>query len=648
MLKFFRKNEKASRWILIIGMTLLLISWLVFDQSSSFVTDMLSGRSTWATTTDGGSISEADHALLQQETRAIGSLGDQTVRALGLDKDPVHWYLLVLEARQAGLVGGESDGRTRLEEVAVANKVPLNNLIGALCRESGLTPTQLFETMAMLNGVDRLVNLITSGPGRLSPARVEQSAASLLAAVSGEIVVIDGINAKVDVAAPTDEQLKAQLATYGTQRLGEGKFGFGYRTLDQVKVEWLTIPAASITAIVEQSPALSNLELRKYYMEHPAEFEDALSAISPTPPTFEGNREKVRAKVLKAACDAKRAEISKFIGDRLQLSMRGIPQVNGYYTLPADWAASRLSFPALGDELATKFAIPNPATTNNGEGMLVITEIDAIPGLGAATTTRFGPQPLKASQIAQAVKELGGKSTLIAQVGVASPVLQNEAGDLFAMRVTEVSQSAAPASVDQVRDALVADINRVARFEKLNASLAAIEKQAADDGITAVATAYGATVAPFTDLRQSDRQFLQYGLKLPGQIPGLGADAEVAKAIVARAMSLPSGRTIRDLPQADRTVVVPAPEKLAVVVARIDSITPMNQGDLPQLVANPRFRSVIAVDQSAGSPVDLFTADALIARHGFALANPRGRSESDESESGSSPDPSPAPAKAGS
>ena len=37
---------------------------------------------------------------------------------------------------------------------------------------------------------------------------------------------------------------------------------------------------------------------------------------------------------------------------------------------------------------------------------------------------------------------------------------------------------------------------------------------------------------------------------------------------------------------------------------------------------NQRFRSVVASDQATGSPQDLFTVEALIARNGFTLANP--------------------------
>lgn len=641
MLKFFRKNEKASRWILIIGMTLLMVSWLVFDRSSTFMTDMLTGRATWATTVDGVTVTETDRLRVQQELRAISLLGDPTVRALGLEKDPVHWYLLTLEAERAGLVGGVADGQSRLAETALANKVPENNLLGALCRESGQTPTEVFETLAKLNGIDRYVNLMASGPSRVSSTRLEQSAATLLAAVSGEIVVLDGAKSKVEVAAPSEAALQLQLATYGAQKSGEGKSGFGYRLADRMQIEWITIPAASIADLVQQSPALSNIELRKYWLEHQAEF--APSALAPTPAatSFDASRDAVKAKVLAAAILEKRQEISKFIADRMQMSMRGLPQVNGYYTLPAEWKNSQLTLAALSSEVAAKFAIPLPAVVTNGEGWITPAEINSLPGLGIASTNRFGTQPVTAGQLVQALRELGGKSTLIAQVGVVSPVLANEAGDLFAFRATAVEAAAAPASVDAVRETLVADVTRLNRFDALQGMTSKIQSEAVDQGLAAVAATYGVTVEPFNDLRQSDKQFLQYGLKLPGQLAGIGSDAATAKAIVERAMSLPSARLLAELPVGERTLVLSVPEKLAIVVVRIDRISPMNQGDLPALVNNQRFRQVAVTDAAHGSPQELFSKDALVARNGFTLANPG--TESDESESGA-PAQAPAPA----
>ena len=247
MLKFFRKNEKLTRWILVVGMTFLMVSWLVFDQSSTFLTQVLEGRSTWATTRDGASFSESDLRRLQQETRVIGMLGDPIVRQLQFDKDPVHWCLLSKEAEAAGLIGGAADGQARITEMATNSKLPEANLVGALCREGGMSPREVFETIAKLNGVERYINLVLSGPTRMSVIRIEQTAASLLNAVSGEVTVLDGVNAKVDVPAPSDAQLAEQLEEYGEQAPGGGKYGFGYKTNDRVRLEWLVVPTTAVT-----------------------------------------------------------------------------------------------------------------------------------------------------------------------------------------------------------------------------------------------------------------------------------------------------------------------------------------------------------------------------------------------------------------
>jgi len=632
MLKFFRQNEKLTRWILVIGMTFLMVSWLVFDQSSTFLTQLLEGRSTWATTRDGTSFSESDLRRLQQETRVIGMLGDPIVRQLQFDKDPVHWCLLAKEAEAAGLVGGAADGQSRISEMATSSKLPESNLLGALCREGGMSPKEVFETIAKLNGVERYINLILSGPTRMSVVRIEQTAASLLNAVSGEVTVLDGVNAKVDVPAPSDAELAEQLEEYGDQAPGAGKYGFGYKTADRIRLEWLVVPTTSITAAVEASPALSNIELRKYWLENPGDFAAPQLASTPEAASFESNREAVRSKVLTKVSTDKRAEIAKFISDRLQLSMRGIEQVNGYYSLPADWSARQLTMTALASEVAQKFSIPQPAVESRTEEWIGVKDVAALPVLGGATTNRFGSQPVAATQIIQSLREFGGKPTLVAQVAVAGPVLQTALGDVVAFRVTAAEAAAAPSSVDAAREALAKDVARVERFEKLETMIGDIQKQAGDQGLSAVAQAFGTKVEPFTDLRQGEKQFLQYGLKFPGSLPTLGSDAAVAKAIVLKAMSLPSGRNIADLPVADRTVVVAAPEKLAVVAARIDSVTPMHRGDLAPLLTNDRFKGVAASEMAEGSPLDLFTLEAITERQGFTLANPRPEQDSADSD----------------
>ena len=91
-----------------------------------------------------------------------------------------------------------------------------------------------------------------------------------------------------------------------------------------------------------------------------------------------------------------------------------------------------------------------------------------------------------------------------------------------------------------------------------------------------------------------------------------------------------------------------------MVVVRIDSITQMTRGDIPALVMNQRFRSVVASDQATGSPQELFTVEALIARNGFTLANPvkakdgEGADDADGADGADGKKAAPvAPAKAG-
>lgn len=67
-------------------------------------------------------------------------------------------------------------------------------------------------------------------------------------------------------------------------------------------------------------------------------------------------REAVKAKVLATALAEKRQEIGKFIADKLQLSLRGVPQVNGYFTLPQDWSSKEISMQSLAGDVAAQFA----------------------------------------------------------------------------------------------------------------------------------------------------------------------------------------------------------------------------------------------------------------------------------------------------
>jgi hypothetical protein len=623
MLKIFRKNKRIAQVVLVTGSVLLLVSWLVADGSAQLLQDVLSGTSTHARMADGTTVSSAEAERMRREARAASFVGSQALAVLGATDDVAHWYLLSREAQDAGLVGGIADGRARLADMAAQNNVPEGQLLGGLMRESRLSSTEVLETLAKVNGIERMLGLVLNSGARLSDMRLRQASARLQLGVTGDVVVLDAANVSLPGAAdPSDDALQAQLDAYGSTAPGQGDKGFGYRLPDRMKVEWLRVPAQSIAALVEGSDSVSGVELRKYWLENRAEFE-AAEALAAQAPTFESMREVVRARVIAKMIGQRRAEIAKFMADEMAMALRGIPQRNGYYELP-EGAASRpgLTVASLSELVQKRFGMAAPETGSISERWIEPREIDTIAGLGSATTDRFGTTPVTASQLVSSVREFGGKPTLVAQRGVPSPVLTSPEGDLFVLTVTEADASRAPASIDEVRDALVRDVRRIAAYDRLAATEPEIAALAGTAGLDAVASTYGAKVDPFVEVRAADPMFLQFGMRMPSALPVIGADQAVADALADKAFALPPQVDLKDLPPSDRTFVIESPARLAMLVVRVDSLAPMNEGDLGRLMANDRFRSSLALQDVDATALQMFSKDALVTRYGYQQVAP--------------------------
>lgn len=616
MLKIFRKNKRIAQVVLVVGSALLLVSWLVADGSAQLLQDVLEGSTTYARTADGTTVSGSEAERLRRESRLAGLVGSQAITVLGASEDPAHWYLLSREAQEAGLVGGVADGRARLADLAAQSNVPESQAMGALMRESRLSSTEVLETLAKVNGIERMLGLVLNSGARLSDVRLRQASARLQLGASGDVVVLDAATASVPgLAAPSEEALKAQLDKWGSTPKGQGDKGFGYRLPDRLKVQWMRIPATSVADLVDRSDLLSNVELRKYWLENRAEFQTAESLASEAP-TFESMRDTVRAKVRERMIAQKRTEIAKFLADEMAMAMRGVTQRNGYYDIP-EGGVPGATLASLSELVQKRFGIAAPEMGSVTDRWIEPRELDAVAGLGTATTDRFGSTPVNASQLAASVREFGGKPTLVAQRGVPCPVLTAPDGDLFVCTFTETDASRAPASVDEVRDAVTADVRRIEAYERLVATMAEITALASSGGLQAVASAYGSKIDPFVEVRAADPMFLQYGLRMPSALPVLGADQKVADAVADRAFALPPEADLAAMPAPERTFVIESPDKLAVVAMRIDSVKPMNQGDLTRLMANDRFRSSLAMQDVDQTALDMFAKDALVKRYGF-------------------------------
>jgi hypothetical protein len=615
MLKLFRKNQRFVSIAMAGFMILLLVSWLLTDSSTNIVDNLRMNTTTWAVS-DGESISASELNDTIAEMRVLEALGDRTIVGMGVLKEPGYWYLLVKEATAADLVPPQQETMRQIALMQMPDGMTPEGFVATLASRAQTSQETVMQTLSRQAGVLRLIALVASS-GRISDERLRRAAAEMTMTMDGDVLVLDaGKIAGIDVAAPDAAALEAQLKAHGDTEKGKGDKGFGYRLPNQLKLEWIVVPSAIIKAKLEQSPALSNVELRKYWLEHEAEFK-AKEAVSATPMTFEGQRDAVREKVLGQLLDAELAAIAKFATDRMQMDLRSVPSAGGYWTLPADWSTKAVSLQTLGQELAQRFGVEAPAVQTSGAGWIQVEDIAAIPGIGTATSKRVGASDVRVQQLASALKEFGGSPTLPTQRGVAFPTLSDPASrDLFVVRVTDAQPARAATAVDEVRADLEADLKRVAVYDILATRVDALKQLAATEGLGAVGVAYGAVPTPFQGLSEVNTQFLQFGMRMGMPIPGLGNDETAMSALVKAAMALPTTTPVADVPAADRTVVVALPDRLAVMVAQLRGVDRMDRAEYERLAAGGRLRG-IAMQDEVKDMQELFSYAALKRRHNF-------------------------------
>ena len=186
MLKFLRQY---NQWILVVGGTLLLITFLMPNAIQELAQQNAVSGVTWATYS-GGAVTGADLDKSRQELRVIEAMGNTVVNGLGAEKDPAHWWLLVHEAKEAGLVGGTGEGEAALAQIASSLKVSPDQALSNISRSTGTSPDVVLDTLAKLQGVNRLVGLSIE-IDRVSDQRLKRAIARAGLSVSGDLTIID-------------------------------------------------------------------------------------------------------------------------------------------------------------------------------------------------------------------------------------------------------------------------------------------------------------------------------------------------------------------------------------------------------------------------------------------------------------------------
>ncbi|MBX3356069.1 MAG: hypothetical protein KF724_10290 [Phycisphaeraceae bacterium] len=619
MFKFLRQYNK---WILVVFGGLLMVVFLVPTTIQEFSRQSATLGGTWAH--HGGSkVSEGERVRLAGQLQTLDTLergGGMPIltqlRVLtGLDpRNPEHWFLLVREAEAAGFIGGPEEGRAWIQDQILMSDGSITEaeILGRLAGNSRQTPTQVLEALANARGVVRLLNMAALLP--ISDARARLAALETQTNASADVVVIDASKPlpNDDPAPPTREAMVAHFEKYRDVAPGIGELGFGYLVPNRVRLEWFRIPAESVQLSLEGDPRLSELEVRKTYLRDPGAFFPP--GIGGGFPNFDDVAGEVRVKVTDRVARERMSEIERFVEDQFAMALRGANRRGGYFDLTADLRAAQPSFDSIVKAVSEQFQIPVPEYTASEEW---IRPMDAatLPRIGAATTTRFGPRARRLGELLEVLREFGGSPTIVVQEGVAGPPLTmpsltGAVGDSFFFRVVEASPAHAPASLEEVEDAVRNDLLRLARFERLKSEIPEIEKLAVTEGLNAVADRFGTSVQFMPRISEGS----------PVNIPGLGQDPQAIKAIMERAVQLPKTTPVADVPDADRTFVVSAPTKLALLAVRLTSLRPLSAEDFEQLASMGLLRRNIASRVPNAPLVELYGLEPLKSRHDFRLA----------------------------
>ena len=506
MLRFLRKYNK---YILAVFGTILLVTFLVGTAITSLLAGAGQANAEWATLGPDGdeSLTALDLEQARRELRLLSAIGQAVPLYGNLDR-PEHWFLLVREAQSAGLVGG----------AAASPLAQSGNALAQITQLSGENPRFILETLAKLAGVSSVIDLYMGGSpysqaipiSRYSDRRFKHIAQDRFHQVTAQLVVIEA-SAPDEPRAFTEAQLTEQMDKYAEDLPGAGEMGFGYRLPDRAKIEWLVVSADSVRAVIVDSDELNPVALRKHWRLNAAR----LGQPQPNADVPDA----VRNDLLETLTEQKLKEISRVAHNRLLSEQRTHQQDGG----------PGMRFTDLALSLQETFGVSLPDYHAAGGSWLWLKELEKLEGIGKATTAKFGRFPTSLPVLVMSASEFGRDDTMPIQQGAVGPPLDGPDGSIYFFRITDTDPSRPPRSVDEVRDALVADLGRLEVYQELVESAAVIERQARQEGLLTLALANDTVV-------ERASTFATVGT---GALPKIGVHEPTVQTIVERAQRLP-------------------------------------------------------------------------------------------------------------
>lgn len=618
MFKFLRKY---SVWILGFGGSLLLIAFLAPNVIQQLAQRAGYAGTKQATVGDGESVGYDQWQKNVTESQIIDRLG-VSLPGIGSVASPAHWYLLTREADLAGLT--PSLNAVSIDVTTITN----------IARNTGVRPQTVLETLAHLEGVQRLIQTYQT-VGRFSDRRIHNAADKYLSSVAVETLVIP---AKSNDATISEADLQTQFDAWKDVPAGDGDQGFGYKLPDRFKVEWIQVPADSIRQAAKVGDDFSTREQRKFWRRNEND---------PRFPTVDGATEipeVVSEAFLDSLSERTRAEIARTMSEQLRLPRRGFEEENGFVLLPENWMSAQVSLEDIARNVQSTFNIDLPAYGSVAE-WTATADAASTPVLGEIVATNLGDNPVTFATLVGAAKEFGGNGLYRVQKDVSSSVLETNEGELVIFRLTDTDPSRAAVDLDEVRNSVKEDVSRLQQWKTLQANLDSIQNDARTNGMLQVAIDNGVVVSrPQTVslvdsgvpaildaatkqslMSQTILSRLGSGDTVEDLVSAIQAleqrDPNVVKSILAHTENMPLDKSVSELTLEERIFVVPSHENMALVVVRVTGTTPSSQELAKGLSGKttPILQTLMTVDELGGTKGigDAFSLETLTDRHNF-------------------------------
>ena len=375
----------------------------------------------------------------------------------------IYWYCLKNEAQLAGVRISNEDTRKWLvgaiPEIAQFNGATYPQLIGSAVRRGGISEEKILTTFGKLLAIFEYA--------KISCSSEDITNSQIMQTVSWERETIDVNFVKFDSAVfaetqsePNQEKISAHFNKYKKFFAGavgeENPYGFGYKLLDRVQLEYIACRLDDISAIVTPP---THQEAEEYYQKNREQFPEEVPSApnDPNSPLTERIRSyaEVASIISKGLLQNKINSKAKSILDEAKtLTEAGLQDID---TELADLSAEQFKqqagdYETAAEELTKKYKIEVYAGQT---GLLGATDIQADEYLGNLYLRGYGETFVGLTQIVFAIDELG-----LSELGpfdVSKPRMYENIGPMrdilgritAVVRVIGAEKASAPESINQ-------------------------------------------------------------------------------------------------------------------------------------------------------------------------------------------------------